>query len=296
MPRAVWKGSVSFGLVSIPVELHTAVRENRPKFRLLHAKDKSPVHYERVCQREGKPVAWEDLVKGYEYQKGRFVVLTKDDFRAAALEKSDAIAIQDFVKPEQIDDRYFETPYYLLPGKGAAGPYALLREALKKSGRVGIATIVLRSTEHLCAVEVIDEALVLTMMRFQDELVEADTFEFPAKSEARAKEVDMAVQLVEHLASDWDPEKYKDEYRENLMSVIDAKLKGEEIEVPAAAPAKRGEVIDLMARLQQSLDTARQAGGGTSGAGRASKRGASTAKRAKTSSKSRKSKRKTKAA
>src|SRR5918995_2102096 len=126
MPRAMWKGAIAFGLVNIPVELYSATRDHRPKFRLLHAKDESPVSYERVCQSEGKAVAWEDLVKGYEYEKGQFVVLTKDDFRAAALEKSNTIQIQDFVEPAAIDDRFFETPYYLLPGKGAGTAYALL--------------------------------------------------------------------------------------------------------------------------------------------------------------------------
>jgi DNA end-binding protein Ku len=257
MARSIWKGSIAFGLVNIPVELHTAVRENRPKFRMLHAADKSPVSYERVCQREGKPVAWEDLVKGYEYEKGRFVVLTKDDFRAAALEKSNAIQIQEFVEPAAIDDRYFETPYYLLPAKGAGTAYALLREAMRKAGRVGIAKIILRDKEHLCAVEAIEGALVLTMMRFEEEVVDISKFEFPATSEAKAKEVDMAVQLVEHLAGEWDPAKYKDEYRENIMGVIDAKLKGEKIEVPSERPQRAGNVVDLMSRLQQSLDAAK---------------------------------------
>ena len=254
MARSIWKGSIAFGLVNIPVEMHTAVRENRPKFRMLHAADKSPVSYERVCQREGKPVAWEDLVKGYEYEKGRFVVLSKDDFRAAALEKSKSIQIQDFVEPGAIDDRYFETPYYLLPAKGAGSAYALLREAIRKAGRVGVAKIILRETEHLCAVEAIDDALVLTMMRFEEELVDTSAFDFPAKSEARAKEVDMAVQLVEHLAAEWNPGKYKDEYRKNIMEVIDAKLKGEKIAVPAERPERASNVIDLMSRLQQSLE------------------------------------------
>ena len=260
MARAIWKGALAFGLVNIPVELHTAVRENRPKFRMLHAADKSPVSYERVCQREGKTVAWEDLVKGYEYEKGRFVVLTKDDFRAAALEKSTSIQIQDFVEPEAIDDRYFETPYYLLPAKGASGAYALLREAMRKAGRVGIAKIIMREREHLCAVEAIEDALVLTMMRFEEEVVDISSLEFPGRAEARAKEVDMAVQLVEHLAADWKPEKYKDEYRENIMEVIDAKLKGEKIEVPAERPKRASNVVDLMSRLQESLDAARAKG------------------------------------
>ena len=286
MARSIWKGSLAFGLVNIPVELHTAVRDNRPRFRLLHAADKSPVSYERVCQREGKPVAWEDLVKGYEYEKGRFVTLTKDDFRAVALEKSKAIQIQDFVEPGAIDDRYFETPYYLLPAKGAGQAYALLREALRKTGRVGIAKIILRESEHLCAVETIENALVLTMMRFEEEVVDISNFEFPAKTEARAKEVDMAVQLVEHLAGEWDPGKYKDEYRENLMEVIDAKLKGEKIEVPAEKRERPGNVIDLMSRLQESLERAQ--GTGSRAKGTKGKRAKGTGKRAKASKGSKK--------
>src|SRR3954447_10815743 len=139
MARALWKGSISFGLVNIPVELHTAVRNHRPKFRMLHAKDKSPVRFERVCITDGRPVAWDDLVKGYEYAKGHFVVLTKDDFKAAALEKNRRIDILDFVKSADIDDRYFETSYYLVPSKGGEQAYVLLREALKETERIGIA-------------------------------------------------------------------------------------------------------------------------------------------------------------
>ena len=133
MARSMWKGSLAFGLVNIPIELYSATRDHRPKFRLLHAKDEAPVKYERDCQTEGKPVAWEDLVKGYEYDKGQFVVLTKDDFKTAALEKTKTIDILDFVDPEEIDERYFETPYYLLPAKGADRAYALLREAIRES-------------------------------------------------------------------------------------------------------------------------------------------------------------------
>ena len=286
MARSLWKGSIAFGLVNIPVELHTAVRDNRPRFRMLHAADKSPVSYERVCQREGKPVAWEDLVKGYEYEKGRFVVLTKDDFRAAALEKSNTIQIQDFVEPAAIDDRFFETPYYLLPGKGAGHAYALLREAIRKAGRVGIAKFVLREKEHLCAVEAIEDALVLTMMRFAEDLVDTSAFEFPSKTDARSKEVDMAVQLVEHLASDWEPEKYKDEYQRNIMGVIDAKLKGEKIEVPVDRPARASNVVDLMARLQQSLEAAGAGKAATSSGKRQKAKGTGTRKKARASKKS----------
>src|SRR5881394_2235089 len=164
MPRSLWKGSISFGLVNIPIELHTAVRDHRPKFRMLHAKDKSPVKYERVCIRDGSPVAWEDLVKGYEYSKGHFVILTRDDFKAAAVEKTRTIDIVDFVASDAIDDRFFETPYYLTPSKGGERAYALLREAIRESDRIGIAKFILRDAQHLAAVEVIDEALVLSVM------------------------------------------------------------------------------------------------------------------------------------
>ena len=277
MARSIWKGSIAFGLVNIPVELHTAVRDNRPRFRMLHAADKSPVSYERVCQREGKPVAWEDLVKGYEYEKGRFVVLTKDDFKAAALEKSNTIQIEDFVEPADIDDRFFETPYYLLPGKGAGRAYALLREAIRKAERVGIAKFVMRDKQHLCAVEAIEDALVLTMMRFEEDLVDVSAYDFPKRTEAPAKEVDMAVQLVEHLAAGWKPSKYKDDYQKNIMGVIDAKLKGEKIEVPAERPARAANVVDLMARLQQSLEAAQ----GGRGKAKTRRKASGTRKKAK---------------
>ncbi len=261
MPRAMWKGAIAFGLVNIPVELHTAVRDSRPRFRLLHAADESPVNYERVCQREGKPVAWDDLVKGYEYEKGRFVVLTKDDFKTAALEKSRTIDILDFVDPEQIDDRYFETPYYLTPAKGAERAYALLRDAIRRTGRIGIAKFILRDAQHLAAVEVIGDALVLTMMRFRNELVDVKEFAFPGAAEARGKELEMAEALIESLSAEWDPAKYTDEYRENLMRIIQAKLKGRKPALDAAERPQDAEVIDLMERLQQSL--AQRKGGGS---------------------------------
>src|ERR687883_1252891 len=189
MARALWKGSISFGLVNIPIELHTAVRDHRPKFRMLHAKDKSPVKFQRVCQRDGTPVAWEDLVKGFEYAKGRFVVVTKEDFQSAALEKTRTVDILDFVKAEEIDDRYFETPYYLVPAKGGERAYALLRAAIRESGRIGIAKFVLRDSQHLAAVEVIQDAIVLTVMRFADELVDVSHFDFPADTQTRKPEL-----------------------------------------------------------------------------------------------------------
>jgi DNA end-binding protein Ku len=255
MARSIWKGSLAFGLVNIPVELYSAVRDHRPKFRLLHAKDEAPVRYERVCQTEGKPVAWEDLVKGYEYAKGQFVVLTKDDFKTAAVEKTRTVDILDFVDPGDVDERYFETPYYLQPGKGADRAYALLREAIRESGKIGIAKIILRDAQHLAAVEAIGDALVLTMMRFADELADLSEFRFPHKADIRPAELKMAEQLIGNLVAKWDPAKYTDQYKENLMRVINAKLKGRTPRLIAGDHGpKQAEVVDLMARLRASLE------------------------------------------
>lgn len=255
MARAMWKGSIAFGLVSIPIELYSAVRDHRPRFRLLHAKDESPVQYERVCQSEGKPVAWEDLVKGYEYEKGQFVVLTKDDFKTAAIEKTKTIDILDFVDPNEIDERYFETPYYLQPAKGAERAYALLRDAMQETGRVGIAKIILRDAQHLASVEAHGDAIVLTMMRFADELADLADFRFPKAADTRPAERKMAVQLIENLASEWNPEKYTDEYRDNLLQIIQAKLKGKKPRLTERETPQGADVVDLMARLRASLES-----------------------------------------
>ena len=254
MARAMWKGALAFGLVNIPVELYSAVRDHRPKFRLLHAKDESPIQYEKVCATEGKPVAWEDLVKGYEYEKGQFVVLTKDDFKAAALEKTKTIDILDFVDPKEVDERYFETPYYLQPGKGADRSYALLRDAIDKSGKIGIAKIILRDAQHLAAVETIGDAIVLTMMRFADELADLEDFKFPKSEKVRPGEMNMALQLIDSLAAKWEPEKYTDEYKENLLRIIKAKMKGKTPKLLERETAQTADVVDLMARLRASLE------------------------------------------
>src|SRR4029078_9303525 len=278
MARALWKGSIAFGLVNIPVELHTAVRDSRPRFRMLHAEDKSPVRFERVCQREGKPAGWEELVKGFEYEKGRFVVLTKEDFKTAALEKSRTVDIRSFVKPDEIDDRFFESAYYLVPAKGGERAYALLREALKETERVGIATIVLRNAQHLAALEVVGDALVLTLMRYAEELVDVREYQFPAAKDIRKPELQMARTLVENLADTWDPSQYTDEYRENLMKIIKARTKGKEAHLEAPEEPRQAEVVDLMERLRRSLQGA---GGGNRRAG-TSKTAKKTAKARKT--------------
>ena len=282
---AIWKGSLTFGLVNIPVELRTAIRSDHISFRLLHQKDLSPVKYERICQSEDKPIPWDEIVKGYEYTKGKFVVLTDADFKTAALERSQTIDILDFVKEDEIDPRYFETPYYLVPGKGGDKPYALLREAIRKTGSVGIGKIILRQTQHLAGVKVVGNALVLEIMRFANELVDASEYNFPGREAIRPQELQMAEQLVGNLAGPFDPSRYTDEYRANLMRVIKARMKGKKVnlEEPAAETHDSG-VLDLMSRLRASLAE----GTGKKGAARPRKksvaagRKTSKAKKAKT--------------
>lgn len=253
--RSIWKGAISFGLVNIPIELYSAVRsEDRISFRMLHKKDMSTIKYERVCAKEEKAVPWDEIVKGYEYTKGKYVVLEEEDFRAAAIESTKTIDIQDFVKESEIDPRYFETPYYMLPQKGGDKAYALLREAIRKTGMVGIGMVTMRSNSmHLVAIKVVEDALVMEIMRYGDELVDTSTFNFPAADNVRPAELTMAEQLVNTLADEFKPEKYSDEYKDNLMKIINAKMKGKKIEVVEPEEPEPTNVIDLMTRLQQSL-------------------------------------------
>ena len=268
----IWKGALSFGLVNIPVELRSAVRPDHISFRLLHKKDLSPVKYERVSSRTGETVPWSEIVKGYEYEKGKYVVVTDDDFRTAALEGSKTIDILDFVQETEIDPRFFETPYYLVPSKGGEKPYALLREAVRNAGAVGIGKIVMRQTQHLAGIKVVGDALVLEIMRFATELVSPDELSFPDASLVRQQELVMAEQLVANLAEPFDPAKYTDEYRANLMKVIRAKMKGKKIALPQEAEEPGdAKVLDLMAKLQASLGQGRPA---AKRAGKAPARGA----------------------
>jgi DNA end-binding protein Ku len=212
-----------------------------------------------VCQKEGKVVPWDDLVKGYEYAKGKFVVLTDEDFEKAALEKSRTVDIVDFVSEDDVDDRFFETPYYVLPDKGGEKAYSLLREAMRDSGKMGIAKIILREVQHIAALTVIKDALVLTLMRFADELVDLNEFQFPKAGVVRSQELKMAKMLVENLSAAWSPDKYTDEYRANLMRLIKAKVKGKQPELKVQNVEHKAEVVDLMSRLQESLKGTSQA-------------------------------------
>src|ERR1043166_2598851 len=231
--RPIWSGALTFGLVNIPVRLQSAVQsKERVSFRMLHKKDLSPIKYERVCQKEGEPVPWKDIVRGYGYAKGKFVVLDDDDFKAAAIESTKTIEIMDFVASDEIDPRYFETPYYVVPQKGGEKAYALLREAIKQTGMVGIGKITMRSNSlHLSGVKAVGDAIVLEIMRFGNELVDVGDFSFPSDAGVRPQELTMAQQLVENLSTAFDPSKYTDDYHANLMKIIRAKMKGKKIEV-----------------------------------------------------------------
>jgi len=254
MPRPVWKGAVTFGLVSVPVSLYPATRKQAElTFRLLHRKDKAPVEYRRVCTEEGVEVPWSDIVKGYELEKGQFVVLTDEDFAKAKTESTETLDIREFVPLEQINVAHFESPYWLEPTRQGRKAYVLLREALEESGRVGIGTFVMRQREHLAALRPAGKALMVTTLRFPDEIRGAEDLDLPAAEKLQKKELELAKKLVDTLADDWDPAEYKDTYHDTLRAVIEQKLEGREIETPA--PRKPARVVDLMKALEESLKT-----------------------------------------
>jgi DNA end-binding protein Ku len=256
--RAIWKGSISFGLVNIPVALQNASRVEELKFKLLRARDLSPVNYKRVAQVDGKEVPWDEIVKGYEYEKDKYVVLKDEDFRRVDLEATDTIDIVDFVELSQINPVYFYKPYYLEPQKGGAGAYNLLRQVLQDTGKAGISKVIIRTRQHLAAVKANGNLLVLELMRFADELVSPDSIKFPAEKKPGAREVAMAKTLVNQMSEDWDPERYTDEYRSALLKLIDRKIASGGKELPGEAHhARRAtNVIDLASVLQRSLDEA----------------------------------------
>ena len=255
--RAIWKGSISFGLVNIPIALYPATRREDLKFRLLRESDLSPVNYKRVAEKDGKEVPWEQIVKGYEYEKGKFVVLNEKDFQRVDLEATQTVDIKDFVDVEEIDPMYFYKPYYLEPQKGGDKAYVLLRETLEKSGKVGIAKVIIKTRQYLAGVKPLKHALVLELMHFAEELADAEKLNVPKKSsEPGKRELDMAQALVESMTSEWDPKKYKDDYRDALMEVIEEKVEsgGEEIEEKPKPKKPSSKVIDLVAVLRESLE------------------------------------------
>jgi len=256
MARAIWKGSISFGLVNIPIALYPATRREELKFRLLRKSDLSPVNYKRVAEKDGREVSWDQIVKGYEYEKGKYVVLKDEDFQRVDLEATQTVDIKDFVDQEEIDPMFFYKPYYLEPQKGGDKAYALLRDSLKDTNKVGVAKVVIKTRQYLAGVKPEDGVLVLELMHFADELADSEKLHLPRKMEVGKREMNMAKSLIDSMTSKWEPEKYKDDYREALMEVIEEKVEagGKEIkEKPRKAP-KPTKVIDLVSVLQKSLE------------------------------------------
>jgi len=262
MARAIWKGAISFGLVNIPVELYPAEDRKSFKFSMLDKRDLSPVGYKRYSKKSGKEVEWSNIVKGYEYEKDQYVVLSDEDFRRANVKATQTIDIQAFVPADEVPLEYFETPYYLAPGPRGQKVYALLRETLRATKRIAIAQVVIRTTQHLAAVVVRDRALMLNTLRYPDELREASGLDLPAEGLKAAgvspKEVELAKRLVDDMTEPWKPGEFKDTYHEDLMARIKEKIKqGQTKEI--TAPSKEGEerpraqVIDLADLLKQSL-------------------------------------------
>ena len=271
-PRPMWKGAVTFGLVTMPVALHPATeRKNELSFRLLHARDESPIDYKRVCHEEGVEVPWAEIVKGYALAKDRYVIVTDADFEKARVPGTQTFEIRDFVPGTSIDDVYFTQPYYVAPaGPAAAKPYALLRDALAQSGRVGVGTIVLRQREHLAALEPAGQALVLTTLRWAYELRSPSSLGLPSPTTTRdRRELELALRLIETLAADWDPKRYKDTYREVLLDIIERKAAGKPIRAPRVE--RRPKVRSLMSALEASLRERKPA---TKAAGRRHRRAA----------------------
>ena len=273
MARVIWKGSISFGLVNIPIALYPATRREELKFRLLRKTDLSPVNYKRVAEKDGKEVPWDQIVKGYEYEKGKYVVLQDEDFQRVDIEATQTVDIQDFVELDEIDPIFFYKPYYLEPQKGGDKAYALLRDALKDSKKVGVAKVVIKTREYLAGVKPEDGALVLELMHFADELAETSKLHVPKKVEVGKREMTMAKSLIDSMSSKWNPEKYKDDYREALMEVIEEKVEagGKEIEEKPRKAPKPTKVIDLVSVLQKSLEEtgAKRKAKGKSGAKKA---------------------------
>jgi DNA end-binding protein Ku len=254
MPRSIWKGAISFGLVTIPVNLYSAVeRRETLSFHLLHEKDGSRIENKRFCKEEGVEVPWGELVKGYEYAKGEYVVVTDEDFARARVPATQTFEVRAFVPAHEVEDLYFDEPYYLAPnGRSAVKAYALIRDALRETGRLGIGTVVLRMREHLAALEPAGEALVLSTMRFAHEIRSPKDLDLPKTDEGwTKKEMDLARQLMDTLAGRWDPTQFRDTYTEVLREIIEAKAEGKRISLPAGAP--RPNVTSLMKALQASL-------------------------------------------
>lgn len=262
MARALWKGAISFGLVYIPVQLYSATKAATIDLDFLDSRDFAPVGYQRVNKRTGKVVEWGDIVKGYQYKKGQYVALSDEDFRQANVKASQTVDIQQFVDATDIQPELYDTPYYMAPAKGGEKVYALLREALKREGKVAVATVVIRTRQHVAVVHPTDRALLLNTLRFANEIRDTEDLDLPAASAKSVglapAELSMAQKLVREMSGEWEPAKFHDSYREDLMKRINEKVRKKQTHTltPASKEGKErksAEIIDLMAVLKRSL-------------------------------------------
>jgi DNA end-binding protein Ku len=267
MPRSIWSGAISFGLVNVPVKLYSAVSKKTVRFHQLHDKDGVRIQQKRVCPADDEEVPYENIVKGYEISPDEYVVVTPDELDALEPQKTRAIDIEDFVDLDEIDPLYYDHPYYLLPDKSAVKPYRLLHQAMTEANKVAIARVVIRSKEQLVAIRPVRDVLAMSTMNFADEIVPTDRFDEPTAEDAETtqREVDMARQLVESLSADWEPEKYHDTYRERVLEMIERKAEGKEIVLQPVEEPK--EVPDLMAALEASVKAAKTGRGDGAKAG-----------------------------
>jgi DNA end-binding protein Ku len=284
MPRAIWTGSISFGLLNVPVKLYSAVSRKNVSFRELRQSDGSRIRHKRIAEADGKEVSYEDIVKGYEISPEQYVIITKDELEEIDPKKTRSIEIQDFVDLDQIDPIYFDHPYYLGPDKGAERAYALLTKAMNEQKKVAVARFVLRNKENLAAIRPMGDVLTMATMRFADEVVSSEEISeiLGEETEApRKQEVDMAKQLIDSLTSEFEPESYRDEYREQLLALIERKAKGEEIVETEAEAPKPTKAPDLMAALEESLAAVRSEPlGGSSGGAKTTKKKAPAKRKA----------------
>ena len=254
--RPTWKGSISFGLVYIPIAVYPATREEKLSFRQLRKRDLSPIKYKKVAEADMKEVPADEIVKGFEYERGRYIVLSDEDFEKVRIESTHSIDITDFVEMDKVDPKFFYKPYFLEPGKGGEKAYALLHKALSGTGKIGIAKVVISNREYLAAVKPDGLFLVLELMHFASEVLTPEELNRP-KTELNDKEVKMANALIESMSSDWDPQKYRDEYRDAVMEMIEQKAKNKQLPAAPVAAPRSTNVVDLVKVLQESINRSR---------------------------------------
>lgn len=250
--HTIWKGSISFGLVNIPVKMHSATHDQELKFVLLHKKDQSQIRYAHMCKLEEKEVPWEEIVKGFEYRPGEFVILDREDFEKVNLEKTKSIEIVNFIPEEEVDSIYFVKPYFLVPEKSALKAYSLLCNALKKTKKVGLAKYVYHNREYLAIIKEFENSIILNQLRYQDEILKLPRDEIPKKETPPAAELEMAVQLIDQLTTSFKPAEYKSTYTEEIREIIEQKAKGKKIH-PKGQEPKPTKVHDIMSLLKASL-------------------------------------------